>query len=51
VDAALSEILKPAAWESLALFIIGSAMILLSVYLTSVEKKRAAASGADTRIF
>jgi hypothetical protein len=39
VDATLQEILKPAAWESLALFIIGLAMILFAAYLTYSEKK------------
>jgi hypothetical protein len=39
LDATLREILKPAAWESLALFILGLAMILTSAYLTYREKK------------
>jgi hypothetical protein len=42
LDATLREILKPAAWESLALFIIGLSMILISAYLTYREKNKVA---------
>ncbi len=46
LEATLHEILKPTAWESLALFIIGLAMILFAAYLTYDEKKKVAASAA-----
>jgi hypothetical protein len=42
-DASLSEFLKPVAWESITLFILGLAMFLLSVILTSREKPKSAA--------
>lgn len=51
VDAALHEMLKPVAWESLALFIVGLAMIVVSFYLTRREKRKVAASEATTQIF
>ena len=51
VDATMREILKPVAWESLALFIIGLTMILFSFYLTIREKNKAAASEAKTIIY
>jgi hypothetical protein len=52
VDAALREMLKPAGWESLALFLIGAAMVILAFYLTSREQKgRIEASEAATQVF
>jgi hypothetical protein len=41
-DAALHEMLKPALWESLALFIMGLVMISTSVYLTGRDRKKPA---------
>ena len=42
VDATFREILKPAEWEGLALFIIGLIMLSISAYLTNREKKKLA---------
>ncbi len=50
VDATLREILKPAAWESLALFILGLVMILISVYLTYRTKKKRSTSLFHIRV-
>ena len=37
VDAAFGEILKPAVWESLALFVTGLGMILISIFISIRE--------------
>ena len=50
VDAAFSEILKPAVWESLAFFITGLVMILISAYL-SIREKRKFQPGKLIKIF
>jgi len=50
LDAALREILKSVAWESVALFIVGLIMVLFSVYLAIREKNKVAASEAKTQI-
>lgn len=51
VDASLREMLKPAGWESLAMFIIGLLMIIAAAYLAYLDKKKIAASEAETQIF
>ncbi len=43
VDAALFEILKPAAWENLGLCLIGLAMILISIFTARNKDKRSEA--------
>ncbi len=49
-DAALREMLKPAGWESLAMFIIGLLMVIAAAILAYQEKKKIAASEAETQI-
>jgi hypothetical protein len=51
VDAALREMLKPAGWESVAIFIVGLLMIVLAAFLASRQRKKIAASEAATQIF
>ncbi|SRR5581483_10210163 len=52
VDAAFRQMLKPAGWEGLFLFIAGLSMILISFYAARREKKaRLAASEAETQVF
>jgi len=51
VDAALRQMLKPAGWESLFLFIAGSSMVLISFYVTHREKNKIAISEAETQVF
>ncbi len=50
VDAALREMLKPAGFESAALFLIGLLMVIVAGLLANREKKRIAASEAVTQI-
>ncbi len=49
-DAALREMLRPAGWESLAMFIIGLLMAIAAAILAYQEKKKIAASEAETQI-
>ncbi len=49
-DAALREMLKPAGWESLAMFIVGLLMVIAALYLAYLDRKKIAASEAETQI-
>jgi hypothetical protein len=49
-DAALREMLRPAGWESLAMFIVGLLMAIAAAILAYREKKKIAASEAETQI-
>ncbi len=51
VDASLREMLKPAGWEGLFLFIAGTCMVLIASYLKHREKEKLEAAEAPTRIF
>ena len=51
VDASLREMLKPAGWEGLFLFVAGTCMVLIAAYLNHREKEKVEASEAPTRIF
>jgi hypothetical protein len=51
VEAAFRDMLKPAVGESVVLFILGLAMIIISAILTFREKKKLLASEAKTQVF
>ncbi len=51
VDAALREMLRPAGWEGLFLFVAGTSMVLVAAYLTRREKEKLEAAEAPTKIF
>ncbi len=51
MDATLREMLRPVGWEGLTLFVIGLVMVLVAVYLAGREKRKIAASEAETQIF
>ncbi|MBI1856049.1 MAG: hypothetical protein HYR93_09350 [Chloroflexi bacterium] len=51
VDAALREMLKPAGWEGLFLFIAGTSMVLIASYLAAKDQDRISASESETRTF
>jgi hypothetical protein len=51
LDAALREMLKPAGWEALILFLLGLGMILGAVYLTHRKKEQLPPSEAPTQLF
>ncbi len=50
-DAALREMLKPAGLESAVMFIVGLLMVIIAFYLAYRDKKKIAASEAETQIF
>ena len=50
-DAALREMLRPAGWESLAMFIVGLLMVIGAAILAHSERRKVAASEATTQIF
>jgi len=51
VDASLREMLKPAGWEGLFLFVAGACMVLIASYLKQREKEKIEAAEAPTKIF
>jgi hypothetical protein len=51
LDATIREMLRPAGWEALLLFVVGLGMILVAVYLIYREKKKLAGSEAPTQLF
>ena len=51
LDAALREMLKPAGWEALILFLLGLVMVLVAAYLTRREKAKPPPSEAPTQAF
>ena len=51
VDASLREMLKPAGWEGLFLFVAGVCMVLVAAFLHLREKGKVEASEATTQIF
>ena len=50
LDATLREILRPAAWESAALFLVGLVMIFISAYLSYRGQKKRSASAPHIRV-
>jgi len=51
VDASLREMLKPAGWEGLFLFVAGVCMVLIAAFLHLREKEKVKTSEATTQIF
>ena len=51
VDSALREMLKPAGWEGLFLFVASTCMVLIAAFLHQREKEKVEASEATTKIF
>ena len=51
VDASLREMLRPAGWEGLFLFVAGVCMVLVAAFLHLREKEKVEASEATTKIF
>lgn len=50
-DSGLREMLRPAGWEGLIMFVAGTCMALIAAYLHQREKEKLEAAEASTKIF